>query len=61
MRKKWFVNPYKDQKEQVMAEAENKMAKRLKFFEDQVASASQVAQDAINEMEKWRRKRISLG
>ena len=44
-----------------MAEAENKMAKRLKFFEDQVASASQVAQDAINEMEKWRRKRISLG
>ena len=36
------------------------MDDKFKHFEDRIQTAAQIAQDAMDEMEKWRRKRVSL-
>jgi len=47
-------------RENEVKEAENKMDEKFKLFEERIQTAAQIAQDAMDEMEKWRRKRVSL-
>merc|ERR1712106_1100681 len=48
------------QRERHVAALEAKSDERVKQFEDKIQTASQIAQEALNEMEQWRRKRVSL-
>ena len=43
-----------------MQEEETKMTEKFKLFEEKIQMASQTAQDALDDMEKWRRRRVLL-
>ena len=48
------------EEEKLMEKEETKMAEKFKLFEEKIQMASQTAQDALDNMEKWRRRRVLL-